>query len=170
MLFTAVRSAVSQAVRYRLVPQKTFTEWNGRLLPAEYKQYLQQGCTIRVVVQTLEPPFAQNKPHSEALYICLEQVRESGDLVGKVEDPYRDESEEKSNGLRQGDIVWAREEHINEIPLEGWQPDEYLQAVKHLQPESRRYRFTGLRGVNEAEDEEPWQEEETEEAEHERTT
>ena len=74
-----------------------------------------------------------------------------------VDDPYRDDSEEKPHGVRQGDIVWARKEHINEIPLEHWQPDEYLEAVKHLKPEKKRYRFTGLRGVSDEGDEEPYE-------------
>lgn len=156
MQATAILRAAALPIRYRLVPQHTFTDWYGRLLPQEYKQHLREGCTIRVVVSSIQPPFARQKAHSDALYIRLTGVTPSRDLLGKVDDPYKDPEEEKPHGLRLGSTLWAREEHINEIPLEGWQPEEYLQAVKHLRPLNKQYRFTGIRNLNDEEDEEPF--------------
>jgi hypothetical protein len=138
-------SASPKAARsYTLVVHDICTNWHGAILPAEYKQYLQSNCIIRVVVQE----WVDGKTGGqEAIYLKLDQVKDNGDLVGRIEATYRLDD---ANYPETGDQVIATRDHINEIPLEGWQPEEYLEAVKHLKPAPVGYAMTGLRGFNAA--------------------
>lgn len=87
---------------------------------------------IRDVVQALEPRAAGRQAYAEFVYLRLSSITHSRDLLCRVDDPSKNNEVEEAHGLRTGDIVWAREAHINEIPLGGWQPDDYMAAVKHL--------------------------------------
>ena len=145
---TANEGDLTKAPRpYRLVTQETCTDWHGALLNAEYKQHLIVGCVIRVIVEEIKE---DGRGGWEAIYLELVEVRDNGELVGTVEPTNRSSQIDYGNGLQTGDMVVATRDNINEIPLQGWQPEEYLEAVKHLKPEEVGYGVTGLRGLPDA--------------------
>lgn len=100
------------------------------------------GCQVRVVVQV----FKDDKlAAAEAIYLEIVEVMENGNLAGTVEPTYRLADVDPGNDVKTGDRVVFNRDQINEIPLAGWQPDEYLEAVKHLQPGQTGYVMTGIR-------------------------
>lgn len=101
------------------------------------------NCIIRIVVK--EVTKNGRRAGVEAIYLRLVEINGDGTLVGVVEDTYRFTDTSCGNDLKTGDRVTVTRDQINEIPLEGWQPDEYLEAVKHLEPAKVGYGITGVR-------------------------
>ena len=111
--------------------------------------HLYPSCVVRIIVQNNETEGA------EALYFKITKIKD-GTFWGEAMDTYRlgtfgDASLEKLRpiGLKEGEQFTWRREHINEIPLEDWQPKRYLKLVKGLNDRvtDEGYFPTGLRGT-----------------------
>lgn len=113
------------------------TDWSGHILPQQAIQHLFPSCNVRVCVRNNE------NGCTEAIYFEITKIKD-GTFWGIAQDTYR-----MSDwiGLKDGEQMTFRREHINEIPLD-WQPKRYRKAVKALEERisEEGYGITGLRG------------------------
>lgn len=121
------------------ITQDNLTDWNGIILPSQAIRHLFPSCIVRVVIQN------PNDKTNEAVYFKITKIKD-GTFWGIAQDTYRLMD---WIGLKDGQQMTFRKEHINEIPVD-WQPKAFQKAVGGLvaQAEARGkgYALTGLRG------------------------
>ena len=114
------------------------TDWSGHLLPQQMIRHLFPSCYVRLCVRNNETK------STEAIYFEITKIKD-GTFWGVAQDTYRWED---WIGLKGGDQMTFRREHINEIPLD-WQPKRFRKAVRALEERITKegYSITGLRGA-----------------------
>ena len=123
------------------ISQDTFTDWSGIALPSQTARHLFPSCIVRVIIQNPKDKCA------EAVYFEITKIKD-GTFWGIAQDTYR-----LSDwiGLKDGQQMTFRKEHINEIPID-WQPKAFQKAVRGLVAQAKGrgigYGITGCRGVS----------------------
>lgn len=122
------------------VTQDAITDWSGIVIPSQAVRHLFPTCVVRVIIQN------PNTKCAEAVYFEITKIKD-GTFWGNARDTYR-----LSDwvGLKDGQQMTFRKEHINEIPID-WQPKAYQKAVGGLVTQAegrgRGYAITGCRGT-----------------------
>ena len=121
------------------ITQDAITDWSGIILPSQAVRHLFPSCIVRIIVQN-------PKESAEAIYFKITKIKD-GTFWGIAQDTYRLFD---SVGMKDGQQMTFREEHINEIPVD-WQPKAYQKAVRGLVAQAKGrgvgYAITGCRGT-----------------------
>ena len=96
-------------------------DWGGELLSQRMIPHLFPSCVVRVCVDNNE------NGGWEAIYFEITKIKD-GTFWGNARGTYRLFD---VVGMKDGQQMTFRREHINEIPLD-WQPRRYRKAVKGL--------------------------------------
>lgn len=122
------------------ITQDSLTDWSGIILPSQIVRHLFPSCSVRVIIQN------PNDGSAEAVYFEITKIKD-GTFWGTAQDTYRLQD---WIGLKDGQQMTFRKEHINEIPID-WQPKAFQKAVRGLVAQAKGrgkgYGITGFRGV-----------------------
>ena len=116
------------------------TNWHGQIISRQTAQHLFPSCVVRLVIRN-----TTNKD-IEAIYFEITKVKD-GTFWGIARGTYR---QFDWVGIKDGEQVTFRREHINEIPMGGrWQPKQFMKAVGHLKGRTKDFGYcpTGLRCI-----------------------